>query len=82
MYPEVKTYLTGTMFDEVYHGRTAYEFLHKLTTYETTHPHLGKILISFGIIAFGMNRFRMAVHVCYLWYFNHTPYVSVCKKTV
>ena len=57
MYPEVKTYLTGTMFDEVYHGRTAYEFLHKLTTYETTHPHLGKILISFGIIAFGMNPF-------------------------
>lgn len=57
MFPEVKTYLTGTMFDEVYHGRTAYEFLHKLTTYETTHPHLGKILISIGIIIFGMNPF-------------------------
>lgn len=49
--------MTGTMFDEVYHGRTAYEFLHKLTTYETTHPHLGKILISIGIILFGMNPF-------------------------
>ena len=24
MFPEVKTYMTGTMFDEVYHGRTAY----------------------------------------------------------
>lgn len=57
MFPEVRTYLTGTMFDEVYHGRTAYEFLHKLTTYETTHPHLGKILISIGIIVFGMNPF-------------------------
>lgn len=57
MFPEVRTYLTGTMFDEVYHGRTAYEFLHKLTTYETTHPHLGKILISIGIIIFGMNPF-------------------------
>lgn len=57
MFPEVKTYLTGTMFDEVYHGRTAYEFLHKLTTYETTHPHLGKILISIGIMIFGMNPF-------------------------
>lgn len=56
-FPEVKTYLTGTMFDEVYHGRTAYEFLHKLTTYETTHPHLGKILISIGIVLFGMNPF-------------------------
>ncbi len=53
----VKTYMTGTMFDEVYHGRTAYEFLHGLTTYETTHPHLGKELISTGILLFGMNPF-------------------------
>lgn len=57
MFPEVKTYMTGTMFDEVYHGRTAYEFLHGLTTYETTHPHLGKILISLGILIFGMTPF-------------------------
>lgn len=57
MFPEVKTYMTGTMFDEVYHGRTAYEFLHGLTTYETTHPHLGKILISLGILLFGMTPF-------------------------
>ena len=57
MFPSVKTYMTGTMFDEVYHGRTAYEFLHGLTTYETTHPHLGKILISMGILGFGMTPF-------------------------
>lgn len=57
MFPEVKTYMTGTMFDEVYHGRTAYEFLHGLTTYETTHPHFGKILISLGIMIFGMTPF-------------------------
>lgn len=57
MFPEVRTYMTGTMFDEVYHGRTAYEFLHGLTTYETTHPHFGKILISLGILLFGMTPF-------------------------
>lgn len=57
MYPEVKTYLTGTMFDEVYHGRTAYEFLHKLVTYETTHPQLGKVLIALGVRIFGMTPF-------------------------
>lgn len=57
LFPEVPTYLSGTMFDEVYHGRTAYEFIHHLTTYETTHPHLGKILISFGIRLFGMTPF-------------------------
>lgn len=57
MFPDVKTYMTGTMFDEVYHYRTAYEFLHGLTTYETTHPHLGKILISLGVLVFGMTPF-------------------------
>ncbi len=57
LFPEVRTYMTGTMFDEVYHGRTAYEFLHGLTTYETTHPHFGKILISLGVLFFGMNPF-------------------------
>lgn len=57
LFPDTKTYMTGTMFDEVYHGRTAYEFIHGLPTYETTHPHLGKILISLGIRMFGMNPF-------------------------
>ena len=57
LFPEVTTYMSGTMFDEVYHGRTAYEFIHHLTTYETTHPHFGKILISLGIRLFGMTPF-------------------------
>ncbi len=51
------TYWSGSMFDEVYHGRTAYEFIHGLTTYETTHPPLGKTLISLGIRLFGMTPF-------------------------
>ena len=57
MFPDAKTYLDSTMFDEVYHGRTAYEFIHGITAYETTHPHLGKILIALGILVFGMNPF-------------------------
>ncbi len=57
MFPDVKTYMTGTMFDEVYHGRTAYEFLHGLVTYEVTHPHFGKILLALGVLIFGMNPF-------------------------
>ena len=44
-------------FDEIYHGRTAYEFLHGLTSYENTHPPLGKILIALGVSIFGMNPF-------------------------
>lgn len=59
MFPENVTYMDGTMFDEVYHGRTAYEILHGLPIYETSHPHLGKILISLGIALFGMTPFGM-----------------------
>ena len=52
-----RTYYGRSIFDEIYHGRTAYEFIHGLTTYETTHPPLGKTIISWGIRLFGMNPF-------------------------
>lgn len=60
------TYFDGTMFDEIYHGRTAYEFLHGLSIYENTHPPLGKSIISIGIALFGMNPFgwRFMCAVC------------------
>lgn len=51
------TYMDGTMFDEIYHGRTGYEFVHGLPTYETTHPQLGKCFIALGIEMFGMTPF-------------------------
>ena len=48
---------SGTYFDEIYHGRTAYEMIHNYYCYENTHPPLGKVFISFGIRLFGMNPF-------------------------
>lgn len=51
------TYKDGTYFDEIYHTRTAYEHLHNMKPYENTHPPLGKLLISVGILLFGMNPF-------------------------
>lgn len=57
MHPKYSTKMDGTYFDEVYHGRTAYELLHHMTCYENTHPYLGKELISIGIALFGMNPF-------------------------
>jgi len=48
-------------FDEIYFGRTAYEILHKLQIYETTHPFLGKALISYGVKLFGMTPFGWRV---------------------
>ncbi len=55
--PEYQSYKNGTYFDEIYHARTAYEFLHRLSVYEWTHPPLGKIFISLGIKIFGMTPF-------------------------
>jgi dolichyl-phosphate-mannose-protein mannosyltransferase len=52
-----KTYMTETMFDEVYFTRTAEQYLHFQLPYEWTHPPLGKIIIAVGIAAFGLNPF-------------------------
>lgn len=47
----------STYFDEIYHARTGYEFLNGTVPYETSHPPLGKVLISVGIALFGMTPF-------------------------
>lgn len=52
--PEMPSYMSNMYFDEIYHGRTAYEYLNDVTAYETTHPPLGKLIISIGISIFGM----------------------------
>ncbi|HYH04779.1 MAG TPA: glycosyltransferase family 39 protein, partial [Bacillota bacterium] len=53
--------LNSTYFDEIYHGRTAYEFVKKSAVYETTHPPLGKDILALGVLMFGMNPFGMRV---------------------
>lgn len=51
----------GMYFDEVYHARTATEFLQhweydqRHDIYEFTHPHLAKYVMAWGIRAFGGN---------------------------
>ncbi len=55
--PKFENYRNSTYFDEIYHARTAYEFLYKLPVYEWTHPPLGKIFISLGVRTFGMTPF-------------------------
>jgi len=49
--------MNGTYFDEIYHGRTAYEMINHLYCYENVHPPLGKELIALGVLIFGMNPF-------------------------
>ncbi len=54
---QVMTYLNSSYFDEIYHPRTAYEHIRGIYPYEVSHPPLGKLIISLGIRAFGMNPF-------------------------
>ncbi|MEB3285330.1 MAG: phospholipid carrier-dependent glycosyltransferase [Candidatus Sericytochromatia bacterium] len=41
------------IFDEVYHARTAMEYIHGISPYEWTHPPLAKLIAATGILAFG-----------------------------
>ena len=47
----------STYFDEIYHARTGFEFTKGSVPYETSHPPLGKIFISWCISVFGMTPF-------------------------
>jgi dolichyl-phosphate-mannose-protein mannosyltransferase len=48
---------TGMYFDETYFARSAWEQLRGLEPTETTHPPLGRTIISAGIALWGMNPF-------------------------
>ena len=68
--PDTISQLNSMYFDEIYHGRTGYEQLHKMPVYETTHPPLGKDLIMVGIALFGMTAFG--------WRFAGTLFGVLC----
>lgn len=55
--PDAPNYLNSMYFDEIYHGRTAYEHINNIYPYEITHPPLGKLIITIGIRTFGMTPF-------------------------
>lgn len=64
--PRRPDYRNSMYFDEIYHGRTAYEFVEGMEPYENTHPPLGKVLLEFGIRLFGMTPYgwRFMTAVC------------------
>lgn len=55
--PKYPSFFNGMYFDELYHGRTAFEHINNLQVYEWTHPPLGKLFIALGILIFGMKPF-------------------------
>jgi predicted membrane-bound dolichyl-phosphate-mannose-protein mannosyltransferase len=59
--PFTPSFMNSMYFDEIYHGRTAYEHIHLIEPYETTHPPLGKDLIALGVLVFGMDPFGWRV---------------------
>ncbi len=56
----------STYFDEIYHARTGFEHLNGTAPYETSHPPLGKVIMSWFIAIFGMTPFgwRFAGALC------------------
>lgn len=44
----------STYFDEIYHARTAYEYIQGRYSYENTHPPLGKCFIALGMLIWGV----------------------------
>ena len=50
-------FMNSTYFDEIYHARTAWEHLNNVYPYEISHPPLGKLIISLGILICGMTPF-------------------------
>lgn len=94
MYPGYGSFQSGTVFDESYFARTAYEHLHGIRSYEDTHPPLGKLCIAVGIACFGMNPFGWRISgvvagcllLVVLWAFSNrvfrNPWISVGVVTL
>jgi len=55
--PLERSFMNSAYFDEIFHPRAAYEYIHGLRTWENTHPPMGKNFIAMGISIFGMTPF-------------------------
>jgi len=55
--PLRRGFMNSTYFDEIYHPRTGYEYVHGLTVFETTHPPMGKNFIAMSVATLGMTPF-------------------------
>lgn len=59
--PDKISFMNSSYFDEIYHPRTAYEYVHGLDVYEWTHPPLGKLLMAIPVAILGMCPFAYRV---------------------
>lgn len=78
--PLKPSYMNGTYFDEIYHPRTAYEIVNELPPYETTHPPLGKLIMSIGVMMFGMTPFGWRIMGTLAGVLMLPIFYMLCKK--
>ena len=89
--PDKPSYYNSMYFDEIYHARTGYEHAHGLATYETTHPPLGKVFMSWCIRLMGMTPFAWrfagalcgvlmipAIYLLAMQLFHRTRWAALC----
>lgn len=57
VFPEEIDYQTGTYFDETFYVQSVFDMMTGTKTFEYTHPPLGKILIAWGTLLFGITPF-------------------------
>ena len=79
-FPEYTTYYEGSYFDEVYYATTAYQLRHGIYPIETTHPHLGKYLITLGTMVFGNVPFGWRVVVALFGVLLNIPVYLLTEK--
>lgn len=61
--PSIKS---SIVYDEIYYATTAYQYINHIPLYATNHPPLGTLIISLGILIFGMNPlgWRVMAYLC------------------
>jgi len=55
--PLYTSFMNSTYFDEIFHPRTGYEYVHGIWVSEISHPPLGKVFMAWSIRVFGMTPF-------------------------
>jgi predicted membrane-bound dolichyl-phosphate-mannose-protein mannosyltransferase len=78
--PDEISWYNSMYFDEIYHGRTAYEHLNNVKPYEITHPPLGKIVIMCAIKVFGMTPFGWRFAGCLFGVLMLIPFYIFVKN--
>ena len=56
--PDEISFMNSTYFDEIYYGRSAYEYANGIDAYEWSHPPLGKLLMTIPVALFGFSPFN------------------------